>query len=136
MYYQQFRRIYSVSHHLETEKIRLKQVVNELKARIRDVELKLNNGEIKKQVKLAELKNENQSEENKSKRARRTAEEIEKKFKCQVPFCQRYYGSEGSLQQHIKLKHPQMLQRESSDQYRPSGREKYEDGEGQDEEEN
>lgn len=49
---------------------------------------------------------ENSSEENRVKRARRTSELIEKKFKCHVKYCERLYGSEGSLQQHIKLKHP------------------------------
>jgi len=41
------------------------------------------------------------------KRFRRTANEIEKSFKCDVPRCNRSYGSEGSLLQHLKLKHPE-----------------------------
>ena len=54
---------------------------------------------------------EHSEEELRNKRARRTAEEIEKKYKCEVAFCERSYGSEGSLQQHIKLKHPEQLGR-------------------------
>lgn len=42
------------------------------------------------------------------KRFRRTADEIEKAFVCQAEKCQRSYGSEGSLFQHIKLKHPEI----------------------------
>ena len=55
------------------------------------------------------------SEENRAKRSRRTAEEIEKKFKCEVSQCERFYGSEGSLQQHIKLKHPELYHKSQSE---------------------
>ena len=41
----------------------------------------------------------------KRKRHRRTALEIERSHACQV--CGKSYGSEGSLSQHVKLKHPQ-----------------------------
>lgn len=41
---------------------------------------------------------------NKRKRHRRAADEIERHFTCQV--CGKAYGSEGSLNQHSKLKHP------------------------------
>ena len=42
------------------------------------------------------------------KRYRRTAEEIEKHYACAVEKCNRSYGSEGSLLQHTKLKHPEL----------------------------
>ena len=41
----------------------------------------------------------------KRKRHRRTASEIERHYRCPVPNCLKSYGSEGSLSQHIKLKH-------------------------------
>lgn len=41
----------------------------------------------------------------KRKRHRRTATEIQRHFKCQVEGCYKSYGSEGSLNQHMKLKH-------------------------------
>jgi hypothetical protein len=44
---------------------------------------------------------------------RRTAEEIVRKFVCTAEFCDRCYGSEGSLQQHIKLKHPELYKKET-----------------------
>ena len=47
-------------------------------------------------------------EDSRGKRERRRAEDIEKKYRCEAPCCERMYGSEGSLQQHIKLKHPEM----------------------------
>jgi hypothetical protein len=40
----------------------------------------------------------------KKKRHRRSANEIERHFICEE--CEKSYGSEGSLNQHIKLKHP------------------------------
>eukprot|EP01017_Pseudomicrothorax_dubius_P015015 TRINITY_DN17488_c0_g1_i1.p1 TRINITY_DN17488_c0_g1~~TRINITY_DN17488_c0_g1_i1.p1 ORF type:complete len:114 (+),score=15.09 TRINITY_DN17488_c0_g1_i1:328-669(+) len=40
----------------------------------------------------------------KKKRQRRTATEIDRHYRC--PLCVKSYGSEGSLAQHIKLKHP------------------------------
>lgn len=51
---------------------------------------------------------ESSAKESKGKRSRRTAEMIEKKHRCSVPLCDKTYGSEGSLQQHIKLKHPHL----------------------------
>jgi hypothetical protein len=43
----------------------------------------------------------------KKKRHRRTATEIARHFKCPIDDCPKSYGSEGSLNQHIKLKHPE-----------------------------
>ena len=37
---------------------------------------------------------------------RRNADEIERYYKCTVKVCGKSYGSEGSLNQHYKLKHP------------------------------
>jgi hypothetical protein len=42
----------------------------------------------------------------KRKRVRRIASEIKRHYKCMVEDCPKAYGSEGSLNQHIKLKHP------------------------------
>lgn len=43
----------------------------------------------------------------KKKRHRRTATEIARHYKCPIEGCNKSYGSEGSLNQHIKIKHPQ-----------------------------
>ena len=67
-------------------------------------------GRLQGQASLEALRRpEPTSEDNRNKRSRRTAEEIEKKHQCHAHQCERYYGSEGSLQQHIKLKHPELL---------------------------
>ena len=42
------------------------------------------------------------------KRKRRTANEIERRYKCSVENCGKSYGSKGSLNQHIKFKHPDL----------------------------
>lgn len=48
------------------------------------------------------------NEDDKKKRYRRTALEIDRHYKCSIESCQKSYGSEGSLNQHIKLKHPEL----------------------------
>lgn len=42
----------------------------------------------------------------KKKRFRRVAKDIARDFSCPVAGCEKSYGSEGSLHQHIRLKHP------------------------------
>jgi hypothetical protein len=42
---------------------------------------------------------------------RRTAGEIDRHYKCLASRCDKSYGSEGSLNQHIKLKHPELLEK-------------------------
>jgi hypothetical protein len=41
---------------------------------------------------------------------------IEKKHSCPATLCGKTYGAEGSLQQHIKLKHPELYSRPESEQ--------------------
>ena len=41
----------------------------------------------------------------KKKRHRRTATEIARHYRCPIEGCPKSYGGEGSLNQHIKLKH-------------------------------
>ena len=43
-----------------------------------------------------------------NKRFRRTAHEIDRFYKCVIQDCDKSYGSEGSLNQHYKLKHPEV----------------------------
>ena len=46
-----------------------------------------------------------QNGDDKRKRHRRTATEIQRHYKCPVEGCHKSYGSEGSMNQHMKLKH-------------------------------
>ena len=43
------------------------------------------------------------------KRHRRTADKIQRHYRCPVHNCDKSYGSEGSLNQHMKLKHPDQV---------------------------
>jgi cellulose biosynthesis protein BcsQ len=49
-------------------------------------------------------------EDNRKKRVRRLATEIERKHHCLVPKCPKAYGSEGSLNQHLIRKHPKVYE--------------------------
>ena len=49
-------------------------------------------------------------EDNRKKRIRRLATEIERKHRCLVPKCPKAYGSEGSLNQHLIRKHPMVYE--------------------------
>lgn len=44
--------------------------------------------------------------EDKKKRVRRCANEIERKYVCPVEECQKSYGTDSSMAQHLRLKHP------------------------------
>jgi hypothetical protein len=46
-------------------------------------------------------------DDNNKKRIRRCANEIERKNECPVEGCEKSYGTEGSLAQHVKFKHPE-----------------------------
>lgn len=59
--------------------------------------------------------------EEKRKRHRRTATEIARHYKCPVDECPKSYGSEGSLNQHIKLKHPEHYQQMSANNQNLAG---------------
>jgi len=43
-------------------------------------------------------------------RYRRRANQISRSYVCQLPTCRKAYGSEGSLNQHMKIKHPEYYQ--------------------------
>lgn len=43
----------------------------------------------------------------KKKRKRKTKDQVERNFKCNIGDCSKSYGSENSLNQHMKLKHPE-----------------------------
>ena len=60
---------------------------------------------------LTKLEEEEEDSSNdRLKRHRRPASLISRHFKCDVITCQKSYGSEGSLNQHLKLKHPDIYQ--------------------------
>eukprot|EP01089_Gocevia_fonbrunei_P018536 TRINITY_DN6287_c0_g1_i1.p1 TRINITY_DN6287_c0_g1~~TRINITY_DN6287_c0_g1_i1.p1 ORF type:complete len:681 (-),score=149.37 TRINITY_DN6287_c0_g1_i1:165-2207(-) len=75
----------------------------------------INNNNINKPIYNANVNNKkrkkssshlSKSVDGKKRRMRRTAAEIERNYKCEMPNCAKAYGSEGALKMHIKLKHP------------------------------
>ena len=62
-----------------------------------------NPGKVRKAI-SQHLHNDTSNSERR-KRIRRTANEIARHYVCRVEKCQKSYGSEGSLNQHMKLKH-------------------------------
>ena len=50
------------------------------------------------------------NDDDRRRRKRRTAGEIYRHHTCVVQSCQKSYGSEGSLNQHLRLKHPEVYE--------------------------
>lgn len=53
---------------------------------------------------MERLSNERYSSGRK-KHNRRCANDVDRNYKCPYPKCEKFYGSEGSLNLHIKIKH-------------------------------
>jgi len=98
-YYQEYCRLYIAN-------VVLTNQMKELVAEKTDLLTKLGKLE-KRREELQNTKNNFDKDEEKKKRSRRTASEIDRHYRCPIEICQKSYGSEGSLNQHIKLKHPE-----------------------------
>ena len=71
-----------------------------------------NNDNNNKKKATTDAANEKKKERKKNEpRKRRRANEIERKFPCEVPNCGKSYGNEGSLKTHMRQKHPGCLVR-------------------------
>lgn len=93
-YYHEYCRLYLANVVLLSQMRELVNERNELSTRFSKLEKK-----------GFEIRVGERSEDHRKKRFRRTADEIERHYRCPVETCQRSYGSEGSLNQHLKLKH-------------------------------
>lgn len=96
-FYHEYCRLFLANTVLLTEMRQLFNERNELSSRFSKLEKK---GE--------EIQQGEKLEDDRKKRFRRTANEIERHYRCPVETCQRSYGSEGSLNQHIKIKHQEL----------------------------
>ena len=95
-YYIQYQKSYKTGLQLSQEMLQLVSMRDELWGQLAKLD-----------EKTLEFKDTIRGEPSeKKKRSRRGAEEIERKYKCHVHNCEKSYGSEGSLNQHIRLKHP------------------------------
>ena len=81
---------------LTTKVKKLQEEILELNDRIRKFETHGFPGNIKFNADLG-----------KRKRKRKTKDQVERNFKCNINGCTKSYGSENSLNQHMKLKHPE-----------------------------
>jgi len=102
-YYQEYCRLFIANVVLTTQMKELVAEKNELLAKLTKLEQKSNEDFNNTPSSPPE------SYEDKKKRFRRTAAEIDRQFRCPVETCQKSYGIEGSLNHHIKLKHPEIL---------------------------
>jgi len=101
-YYQEYCRLFIANVVLTTQMKELVSEKNELLAKLAKLEQKKNED-------FAHTPNSNnESYDDKKKRFRRTASEIDRHYRCPVESCQKAYGFIGSLNQHIKLKHPNL----------------------------
>eukprot|EP00743_Colponemidia_sp_Colp-15_P005086 GILK01005475.1.p1 GENE.GILK01005475.1~~GILK01005475.1.p1 ORF type:complete len:231 (-),score=20.63 GILK01005475.1:190-882(-) len=99
-YYQEYCRLFLANEVLTAQMKQLVQEKNMLQTRLS----KLENSKRKADD---PLNGADDTPSEKKKRHRRTAGEIERVYKCTGDGCSKSYGSEGSLNQHIKIKHPE-----------------------------
>ena len=81
---------------LTTKVKKLQEEISDLKDKIQKYETQGYSGNIKFNPELG-----------KRKRKRKTKDQVERNFKCNIGECKKSYGSENSLNQHMKLKHPE-----------------------------
>ena len=96
-YYHEYCRLYLANIVLLTQLRQLHNERNEFTQRFNKLERK-----------ARDIEDGERSDDDRKKRFRRTANEIERHYRCPVETCQRSYGSEGSLNQHIKIKHGEL----------------------------
>ncbi|CAD8152588.1 unnamed protein product [Paramecium octaurelia] len=87
----------------------LQQYLHNVNLRKKVKELLKEKGEIQQKLEMLEKEGNNHSFEERKKRLRSLASEIQRNFECPLTKCSKKYGSEGSLNQHIKLKHPELV---------------------------
>jgi len=101
-YYQEYCRLFIANVVLTTQMKELVAEKNELMARLSKLEQKQN------EIALKSPRSYGGDSDMKKKRERRRACEIDRHYTCPIEKCQKSYGSEGSLNQHIKNKHPEL----------------------------
>jgi len=98
-YYQEYCRLFIANVVLTTQMKEIIAEKNELLAKLSDLE--------RGEKAPKEPTSATDFGTDKKARIRRKAADVERHFKCHVETCQKTYGSEGSLLQHVKLKHPE-----------------------------
>jgi len=101
-YYQEYCRLFIANVVLTTQMKELLSEKNELIARLAKLE-KQHDMNVR-----SPRSSTGDSSEAKKKRERRKACEIDRHYLCPVEKCGKSYGSEGSMNQHLKNKHPEL----------------------------
>jgi len=101
-YYQEYCRLFIANVVLTTQMKELVAEKNELISRLAKLE-KQHDMNVR-----SPRSSTGDSNENKKKRERRKACEIDRHYICPVEKCAKSYGSEGSMNQHLKNKHPDL----------------------------
>mmetsp|Transcript_807 Transcript_807/g.738 ORF Transcript_807/g.738 Transcript_807/m.738 type:complete len:158 (-) Transcript_807:229-702(-) len=100
-YYQEYCRLFIANVVLTTQLKELIAEKNELLNRVADLERRQNKAGGGDSASL---------DPPKKTRIRRKATDISRNYVCPVKTCAKGYGAEGSLVQHIKLKHPEVME--------------------------
>eukprot|EP01016_Furgasonia_blochmanni_P011559 TRINITY_DN1525_c0_g2_i1.p1 TRINITY_DN1525_c0_g2~~TRINITY_DN1525_c0_g2_i1.p1 ORF type:complete len:268 (-),score=34.82 TRINITY_DN1525_c0_g2_i1:462-1181(-) len=95
-YYQEFWRLYLQNEYMLTKMVEFQHFKSEIHERIQKLEMV---------VQAMEAQNNSPNSRNQKRKFRRTAAEITKSHPCPYPGCCKTYGSDVSLNLHIKLKH-------------------------------
>jgi len=102
-YYQEYCRLFIANVVLTTQMKELIAEKNELLNRLSELEMDRGSKHSKEPA-------ASDPGTDKKARIRRKAADVERHYKCPNEQCQKNYGSEGSLLQHIKLKHPEITE--------------------------
>ncbi|CAD8106900.1 unnamed protein product [Paramecium primaurelia] len=86
----------------------IQQYLHNVNLRKKVKELLKEKSEIQQKLDTLEKEDKNHSFEERKKRQRSLASEVQRNFECSLNTCDKKYG-EGSLNQHIKLKHPELV---------------------------
>jgi len=104
-YYQEYCRLFIANLVLTSQMKELVAEKNELIVRLSKLEQQQGEIALKSPRSPRSFSSDSKMKKN---RIRRKACEIDKHYICQVEKCQKSYGSEGSLTQHIRNKHPEL----------------------------
>lgn len=107
-YYQEYCRLFIANVVLTTQMKELIAEKNDLLQKIAILERGGGGGGMDRSAAKPSAGGLSPSDDDKKSRIRRKAAEIERHYNCPNSSCGKGYGSEGSLIQHIKLKHPEL----------------------------
>lgn len=85
--------------------------IKRLQEELEDLKETLKRLKAQKSMKGMQMPFKHKTETPKPKRKRKKKSEVERNYSCNIDNCQKSYGSENSLNQHMKIKHPEFWMR-------------------------